>query len=64
MHEIFKVSKYKVKIKFDKFWGYQNGGSPLNGAEKIQTFYHLCQTHKIFRVDKYYEKIKFDKTRW
>ena len=24
--EIFKVSKYKEKIKFDKVWGYQNGG--------------------------------------
>ena len=24
-HEIFKVSKYKGRIKFDKIWGYQNG---------------------------------------
>ena len=35
MHKIFKVNKYKGKIKFDKIWGYQNGGSPSNGAEKM-----------------------------
>ena len=26
MHENFEVSNYKEKIKFDKIWGYQNGG--------------------------------------
>ena len=25
-HEIFKVSKYRDNIKFDKTWEYQNGG--------------------------------------
>ena len=27
-HKIFKVTKHKEKIKFDKIWGYQNGGPP------------------------------------
>ena len=27
-HDIFKVSKYKRKIKFDQVLGYQNGGPP------------------------------------
>ena len=36
-HETFKVSKYK-KIKFDKIWGHQNGGLPLNDATKILPF--------------------------
>ena len=34
-HEIFRIGKYYKKIKFDKAWGYQNGGSPSNGAAKI-----------------------------
>ena len=38
IHEIFRVNKYKGKIKFDKIWGCRNGGSFSNGAEKIQIF--------------------------
>ena len=36
--EIFKLTKHKEKIKFDKIWGYQNGDTPLNEATKILTF--------------------------
>ena len=35
-HEIFRVGKYE-KIKFDKIWGYQNEGIPLNKNANIQT---------------------------
>ena len=31
-HEIFKVTKYKRKIKFDQILGYQNGRTPPNEA--------------------------------
>ena len=34
-HKIFKVTKHKEKIIFDKIWGYQNGGYPSNEATKI-----------------------------
>ena len=34
-HEIFRVGKYNKKIKFDKIWGYQNGGSPKTGPPKF-----------------------------
>ena len=34
--EIFKVSKYKEKIKFDQILGFENGRSPPNEAAKIQ----------------------------
>ena len=34
-HEIFRIDKYYKKIKLDKVWGYQNGGSLSNGAAKI-----------------------------
>ena len=59
MHQIFKVGKYKGKIKFEKIWGYQNGGPSQMGPKKFIN--HLCQTHEIFIVGKYYKKIKFDK---
>ena len=36
LHEIFKVSKYKRKIKIDKIWGYQNGGCPQTGSKKFK----------------------------
>ena len=35
-HEIFKVSKYKGRIKCDKIWGTKMG-VPLNGDAKILT---------------------------
>ena len=38
MHEIFSVGKYEEEIKFEKIWGYQNGGFPWNGATKILNF--------------------------
>ena len=37
-HEIFKVGKYAKKINFDEIWGYQNEGSPSNGATKNLNF--------------------------
>ena len=37
-HKIFKVSKYKGKIKLAKIWEYRNGETPLNKAAKIQNF--------------------------
>ena len=61
MHEMFKVSKYKGKIKFDKIWVYQSGGPPQTRPKTFKLFNHLCQTHEIFRIGKYYKKIKFDK---
>ena len=36
--KILRMDKYKLKMKYDKIWGYQNEVSPLNGATKIQTF--------------------------
>ena len=36
--KIFKGSKYKRKIEFDKVWEYQNGEFRWNGATKIQIF--------------------------
>ena len=37
MHEIFRIGKYKEKIKIDKIRGYQKGG-PSVGPFKTQTF--------------------------
>ena len=56
-HEIFKVSKYKGKIKFDKIWGCQNGGPPQTGPHKFKLFIHLRSTHDIFRLDEYEKKV-------
>ena len=39
-HEIFRVGKYEVKIKFDKIWAYQNGGTPQTGPPKFKLFNH------------------------
>ena len=36
--EIFMVTKYKRKIKFDQILGYQNGRSPQMRPSKIQNF--------------------------
>ena len=37
-HENFKIGEYKENINFEKLEGDPNGGSPSNGAAKIQTF--------------------------
>ena len=37
-HEIFRIGKYEGKIKFDKNFGYHNGGFSLNGATKLKNF--------------------------
>ena len=36
--DIFKISIYKEKIKFDQILEFQNGRSPPNEAAKIQNF--------------------------
>ena len=46
--KIFRVNKYKEKIKFDKIWGYQNGGSPSNGAKKTSNFLTTYARHIKF----------------
>ena len=61
MHEIFELSKYKEKIKFDKIRKHQNGGFPQTRPKKFKLSNHFCQTHEIFEVGKYYKKIKIDK---
>ena len=38
-NEIFKLSKHKEKIKFDRIWGYQNGDPP-NEPAKIQNIFN------------------------
>ena len=38
-HEIFKVTKYKRKIKFDQILGYQNWRSPQTKQPKFKSFY-------------------------
>ena len=38
IHEIFKVSKYKAKIKFG---GTEMGGPPQTGPKKFKLFNHL-----------------------
>ena len=35
-HEIFRVIKYKKKIKFDKIWGYQNGVYSQTGLQNFE----------------------------
>ena len=37
-HKIFKITKHKGKINFDKVWEYQNGRSSSNKATKILSF--------------------------
>ena len=49
-HEIFMVSKYKVEIKFDQIWRFQNGRFPSNKAAKIQNFLTIHVRHmKLWR---------------
>ena len=60
IHEIFKVSKHKGKIKFFKLWRYQKGGPPI-GPPKFKLFNHFRLTNKVFSVGKYEEELKFDK---
>ena len=38
-NEIFKVGKYKGKMKFEKIWGYQNeGGAPFKQGRQNLNF--------------------------
>ena len=60
IHEIFRISKNKEKIKFVKVWGYQNEGIPLKRGRQNSKLNHSLWTDKIFRIGKY-KKIKFDK---
>ena len=40
-HEIFGIGKYYKKIKFDKVWGYQNGGFPFKrGFQNFELLNH------------------------
>ena len=46
----FRQSKYYKKIKFDKIWGYQSGGFPLQtGPPKFWTFKPLKLDKSNFR---------------
>ena len=47
-HEIFKVSKYARKVKFDQIFGYQTGRSPPNEAAEIQNFLTIHVRHMKF----------------
>ena len=38
VREIFKIDKYKLKIKYNKIWGNQMRVFLSKGATKIQTF--------------------------
>ena len=40
-HEMFRVGKYEEKIKFDKIWAYQNGGTVQTGSPNS----NLLATH-------------------
>ena len=39
-HEIFKVTKYIKKIKFDQILRYRNGRSPKRGRQNSKLFNH------------------------
>ena len=47
-HEIFKVNKYKGKIKFDKIWGHRNGGVPLKRGRQNSNFLTTHARHIKF----------------
>ena len=36
--EIFRIDKYKLKIKFDKIWGYHNKSVPLKQGYQNSNF--------------------------
>ena len=59
-HEIFKLSKYKAKIKFDKIWGYQIGVLPKYGHQKSNFLTNHARHYETFKIGKYEQKIKFD----
>ena len=61
MHEIFKVSKYKGKIKFDKYRGYQNGDLLQTGPKNSNFLTTHARHMKFSELGKYYKKIKFEK---
>ena len=47
-YNIFRIDKYKLKIRYDKIWGYRNEGVPLKRGRQNSNF---STTH--FRHMKY-----------